>query len=415
MVHMPPCPICEGKRPFCIHKSYPLPRDFDLQKKISEKLSREFFVPSYSVFVGHNNYPNLNVGPMSGFEVNPALDDPAKWFGLRYEKIIELRSMLIRSKHRENVFSKSKFIQEQQELAIAKKPTDTEIIFKKTPVYHFILSESVQPMGPTGLLEKMKITENVKVDVRVEKIVGDDTLANEACYLLYSKGQDVYKISTILSSGILGLRNNKKLVPSRWTTTASHDIISKYLIEKIKQFPSANEYRIYSSQFLDNHFEVLLIPGNWEFENFETWAPGSNWNAQTQSKSKPPAGFDASSNQSKYIPQIIPEYEPYEGRTAYAESQAGGYYASRLGVTEGLISLKRQARVVVFREVYEGYCIPVGCWQILENVRNAFRQPCVKFGTKREAIDYVSEKLRIPISQYIKKSKILGQKKLLEF
>ncbi len=396
MVKAPPCPICTGKRRLCIHRSYPFPADFSLQKRISEKLRKDFYGPSYSVFVGREGYPDVNTGLMTGIESIPAVDNPSKWFGLEYTKIIELRSMLIRSKHRESIFSRSRFISEQQEIALASRPAYTEIEFRKTPVYTFRLSEFVQPMGPSGILEKMRITENVSIKSHVEKAVSYEMPAGEASFLLYRKGEDVYRISSILSSGALGFEANRKLVPSRWSTTASHDIVARHLLREIRQFPSVNEYRVYSSHFLDNHFEVLLMPGNWEFENFEVWAPGSNWYKQSNSR-------------------IISEYEPHGGRTNYAESQAGGYYASRLGVAEGLHKLGRQASAVVFREVYEGYTIPMGVWQVLENVRNAFIRPCMKFDTKEEALNYISKRLRIPASEYVKKSRVLGQKRLWEF
>lgn len=395
MVQVPSCPLCYGRRPFCIHKSYPL-QGLEIQEKVREKLRKDFYGPSYSIFVGRENYPDVFAGPMLGLEAGQEIDSPQNWFGMEYAKIIELRSFLLRSKSLENIRSESRFVREMQELALASRPTEVEMNFRRTPVFELRLSESFQPMGPSGLLEKMRVTENVKIKGGVEKIISDELKAGEQAFLLYQQGLDVYKITSVFSSGALGMEKNKKLVPSRWSTTGTHSIIADYLIKEIKQFSSINEYRVYSSQFLDNHFEILLMPGKWEFENFEAWAPGSNWAVPTQSK-------------------IIGEYEPYEGRTTYADSQAGGFYASRLGCTEGLKGIGKQSRLVVFREVYEGYSVPVGVWQVLENVRNAFRQPYRKFNTKQEALTYLESRLRIPIEKYKKCSKILSQKKLFDY
>src|SRR3989338_3175849 len=237
MAYIPSCKICKDVRPFCIHKSYPIERPKDIEARIKEKLKKEFFVPNYSVFVGHFGYPQVNMGPMAGLEIHSEIDDPSKWFGLDYQKIIELRSMLIRSQQPENIFSKNKFVQENQDLALASKPTDIELVFKKEPVYNFVLSDYLQPMGPVGSLEKLRVTENIKIDRKVEYIVKDDLKAAETVNLLYQNRQDVYKITTILSSGILGKQENKKLVPTRWGITATDDIIGKQLIEKIKDCP----------------------------------------------------------------------------------------------------------------------------------------------------------------------------------
>ena len=395
------CLICKNLRPFCIHTSYPLPRIYQIEKQVEEKLKQDFFGPSVSVFVGHSYYPNVFVGPLASLEetstksMSTIIDNPTNWFGIEYQKIIEMRAFLLRSKQKENIFSKSKFIEENQELALAEKPTDTEIKFKKKPFFSFQLSETTQPMGPVGTLEKFKITENTKINPKIESIVRDDLKAVEAAFLLYENNQDVYKVSTILSSGILGQKENQKLVPTRWSITAVDDIIGKQLIEEVKSYPPVSDFLVFESFYLDNKFAILLMPGAWEFENFETWAPGSYW--------------------SKFAENIIEEYEPFDGRKEYADKQAGGYYACRFSVLEFLSKAKRQARVIGFREIYEGYQIPVGVWAVRENVRNAFRNKAKRFSTKEEALAYIKSRLRIPVEEYKKKSVILRQKRVWDF
>ena len=395
MVQVPSCPQCAGVRPFCIHKSYPFPTA-NLERQVKGLLKKEFFGPSYSAFVGKSGYPHVQVGPMLGLEPKAGLDSPESWWGMDYQQVIELRSYLLRSKKPESIRSQSRYVQDMQELALARKPTDVETQFTKAPSFSFRLSEAIQPMGPSATVSKMDVAGNVYVRPKVERIVGDELKAGEQAYLLYETGMDVYQLASVFASGSLGLQESKKLVPSRWSTTGVQSIVADNLIKKIKQFPHLNEHRVYASEYLDNHFEILVMPGNWEFENFEAWAPGSNWSSQTHSR-------------------IIEEYEPYEGRSSYAESQAGGFYSSRIGCTEGLMMMKKQARVVVFREVYEGYTIPVGSWQILENVRNAFKGSYRRFDTKREALQYIGTRLRIPISEYVKKSVILQQRKIGDF
>ncbi|MBU0530308.1 MAG: hypothetical protein KKC05_01420 [Nanoarchaeota archaeon] len=389
------CPICTGKRPFCIHKSYPLPKDFNIEERIKENLSKEFFGPSYSVFVGHYGYPSVNIGPLAGLEYNKQMDDPSQWFGKSYDEIILLRSLLIRSQQKENIFSKSRFVLDNQELALAKQPTDTEIMYKKNPVYHFTLSDSIQPMGPAGSIEKMRVTENVKIARHVDKVVSDDLKAADAAMLLYKKQGDVYKITTILSSGALGMEENKKLVPTRWSITATDDIVTKGMLEKVRSYPQINDYLVYESNYLGNYFTILFMPGNWEFENFEVWAPGSNWHKQTAAR-------------------IIGEYEHHGGRTTYATSQAGGYYAARIASVEALATMKRQACVVSFREVSDEYSIPMGVWVVRETARRAL-QNMKRFNTKQEAMNYIKTKLRVPLEEYMKKSQILKQRRLTDF
>lgn len=391
------CIICKGSRALCGRERCPLFARFRVEPKIEKRVSKDFFGPSMNVFVGRIGYPRVSIGPLTAIELKARLDEPGSWFGMDYGDIIELQSLLLRSKLRQDIYSKSSFVDETQELALASKPTDVEMRFRKKPIYRMSFSDMYQPMGPSAALEKMRITENPKISWGVEKIVRDEIKANEAGFLLYKTGQDVYKISSILSSGIMGLEQNRKLVPTRWSITATDDMVFKSLVSEVRDFPSVNDYLVYSSEYLDNHFEVLLMPGSWEYENFEAWAPGSMWSFNLKKT------------------EIIEEYEPFRGRTTYADKEGGGYYAARLAVIEALHRMKRQARVVVFREIYEGYTVPLGVWQVRENARNAFKGRPEVFKTLGEALKHIDSKLRLSINDYIDMSKILKQRRLSDF
>ena len=139
------------------------------------------------------------------------------------------------------------------------------------------------------------------------------------------------------------------------------------------------------------------MPGRWEFEQFEAWSPKTLW---TMSYDKP---------------EIQEEYEPYEGRTTYAIKEGGGYYAGRIAVTEALHRMKRQARAIIFREIYEGYIMPVGVWEVRENVRKALQNKPKKFGNLKEALADIGTRLRLPINEYLSKSELLKQRKINEY
>jgi hypothetical protein len=165
-------------------------------------------------------------------------------------------------------------------------------------------------------------------------------------------------------------------------------VISRALIQKIKEFPEIGEYRVYESRYLDNQFEVLMIPSAWSYEAMEAWYPGTVWN---------PTG--------KSI-VMYSDWEGYSGRTTYAEI-GGCYYAARLAVCEHLMKEKRQATVIVLREAHPGYIMPVGVWQVRENVRNAIKQKPLKFNTLKEALNRIANKFQIPPKYWIARSTLL--------
>jgi hypothetical protein len=364
----------------------------EIRRLMTPRLSRNFSGPSPGIFVGSENYPTVNVGPLGMIDL--VNDNPADWLGMDYREIIAIRGSVLRSGRPEHVKSKQKIIDNVQELSIASRPTDIEMIFQKKPLFSINFDRYVQPMGPFAKLELLRLQENPHVDIHVEKTVNDELKAAQAAGLLYQHGIDVYKITTILSSGILGF--DKRLVPTRWSITATDDILAKGMMKEIRSFKSVNDFLVFESRKLDNHFTILMMPGAWEFENFEAWAKGSSWSK----------GMACN---------LEYEYEPFTGRTKYAMGEGGGYYASRLGIAEYLHRIRRQARVIVFREISEGYNIPLGVWQVRENVRNATSAEPKRFATKKEALDYVSGRIRYPLQMYLQNSKILSQRRLNDF
>jgi hypothetical protein len=392
------CLQCKGGKALCGHSICPLLSKIEFIPKISEQMNKtEFFGPSTSIFVGYYGYPQVNIGPVGALGFAEKIDQPQNWFGMDYNTIIEMRSMALRSKTKQHVKSKSRFVQENQLLAMANNSPDVEMNFKKKPTYRFSFSDVTQPMGPSAELDKMKLIDNVHISRKVDYIVHDDLKAAEQCYSMYQVGVDIHKVMNILSSGALGVDENQKMVPTKWSITAFDDLVTKKLLENVRTSFEIKEIQTFESEYLGNHFIILLIPGKWEFENFEAWSPGSTW------------ALDAKET------QMVGEYEPFEGRTTYAKGQSGGYYASRFSIVEYLHNIKRQARVVAFREISEKYVVPLGVWLVRSCVKHAFDDSPTKFSSLKEALTFISSKLKLPIHNYLKDSKILCQTRLLDF
>jgi hypothetical protein len=143
-----------------------------------------------------------------------------------------------------------------------------------------------------------------------------------------------------------------------------------------------------------------MIPAQWSYEAIEAWYPGTVWN---------PDGRNI---------VMFGDSEGYEGRTTYAEI-GGCYYAARLAVCELLTKERRQATVIVLREAHPGYIMPVGVWQVRENVRNAMRQKPFTFHTLDEVLKFIASRFQIPLQQWIMGSNLLRnalfQKKITDY
>jgi hypothetical protein len=346
-----------------------------------------------SVFIGRIGYPNVYVGPLVPpvHEETSLYDLPEQWFGRSIDEIVGFRSLLIRGKHRVHVqkFNEAGKIMEQtRDLALAETSVDTELNLTKKPRGSIFMDASVQPFGPSAPIRDLHVG-NAPYEHRIEKAFYDtDLRATQAVLELYDRGVMITKIQKAFSVGAFGIEKNRRLVPTRWSITAVDDIVSKNLAETVKTFPEINEYRIYESVYLDNVFEILMIPAQWSYESMEAWYPGTVWN---------PHGRNTA---------IFSDYEGNNGRTTYAEI-GGCYYSARLAVCEQLIKERRQATVIVLREARPGYIMPVGVWQVRENVRNAMMHVPIKFNTLEEALKRVSTQLEIPLKRWINQSSLL--------
>lgn len=386
------CLRCKGVKALCGAPRCPLMpvyRTPEVQQKLGTQL---FGSCPPNLFVGWRGWPNVLVGPLLSLGGDAALvDDPSKWYGLPAARIVEWRSGLVRSEAKHAVKASSALLSDMQALALASAPADIEMNLARSPKFSMEFSPVHQPMGPSAPLKSLRLAENPKIPTKVDRVVSDELKAVQQATTLFDSGFDVYYLTRILSAGTLGM--DKSLVPTRWSITAVDDMVGKYLISRIKQLPQISDYRVYSSTYLDNHFEILLQPGAWEFEQFEAWQPGGIW---TRSLAQPAIEHD---------------WESFGGRTVYA-SEGGGYYAGRLGVAETLARMGRQAGATVFREIGPSYVTPVGVWEVRENVRHAMASKPQTFATLDEAVAHLSTKLKIPIAEYRKRSRILPQARL---
>ena len=401
------CVACKGSRFLCGKSRCPIiVRANFFLKSVPLMQSEEIAGASPpSVFVGRIGYPYVYAGPL----VPPVMEDtslydlPEYWFGKSIDEIVGFRSMLIRGKHRVHVqkfWEAGKIIEKTRELALAVNPVDVELFLKKKPRGFIVLDDEVQPFGPSAPIRDL-LVGNARWDHQIEKAYYDtDLKAAEAVLELYEKGVLVTKIQRAFSVGAFGLEKNRRLVPTRWSITAIDSTISKALMEKVKAFPEIGEFRVYESRYLDNIFEVLMLPGKWSYEAIEAWYPGTVWN---------PHGRSA---------VMFSDWEGYEGRTTYAEI-GGCYYAARLAVCEQLVKEQRQATVIVLREAHPGYIMPVGVWQVRENVRNAMRQKPYTFKTLEEALQFIASRFQIPMQRWIMRSALLKnalfQKKITDY
>jgi hypothetical protein len=346
------------------------------------------------IFIGRAGYPNVYIGPL----VPPTIGDtsimgiPEKWVGKSIAEIVEFRSMLVRGMHRTNVSNADNGRVEEmiKELAISDKYELVRQEFSKRPDMRIRFDENTQPFGPSAILKRMEL-EGGKVNRTLEKAYSDtDMTASNAMVELYSKGIEVSRIQKMISAGTIGVGKNRKLVPTRWSITAVDDTLGKNNLKSVKENEELEEVLVYQNDALDNRWLIMMFPGSWEYELVEAWYPNTTWNRESSNI------------------QIFSSYEPYKGRSKYAEI-GGCYYAARLASSELLLKMDRQAKVAILREAHSGYIMPVGVWNVREHVRDALRKEPLRFENTRSAIEFIAKRMDIPIKTWMENSAVLRQ------
>jgi DNA repair protein NreA len=346
-----------------------------------------------SVFIGRYGYPKVKVGPM----VPPLhgdttiFDKPEMWFGKSLEDIVNYRLSLVRGVSDVNVHvTAGRYIESLQELAMAAKSAESEVLFEKRPIADIErekdLGESA-PFGPVAPLKSFK-TASLSIDKRLEKVYYDKDLhAAEAVVDLYKEEVEVSRIHRVLSVGMLGLQKNRRLVPTRWSISATDDIISVSLIKSLVSNAQIDFFEVYKYSHLGNYYSVLLIPDNvWSFEMKEIW-------------------FDNNGNLGMGL-----DFEDARGLDHYPFI-AGAYFAARLGIAEHLSKRRRKAAALILREIHSDYVMPVGVWQVREGIREALKTEKRQFESFERALSFACMNLSASKVEWIKGSRIFEHKK----
>lgn len=340
-----------------------------------------------SVFVGAYGYPKVLVGPMLPpiHGDTSILDFPEKWVGKNLEDIVNYRLSLVRgikSVKIEDVGQK--YIENLQVLSMSDKPTDAEMDLVKNAYPVVSIDGDSSIFGPIGEIKSTTFS-NSSSDKHIQKSFYDkDLLAQDAIVDLYNRGIEISRIQKCFSIGMFG--KNRKLVPTRWSITATDDIVSKSLVEKIINYDIIDTSLVFSYNHLGNYFCVIMFPSRWMFEMQEAW-----YDEQGN------VGFGS-------------DFEDIRGLHHYPET-AGAHFASRLAVTEYLAEHKTQAAIMVLREIRPEYAVPVGVWQVREGVRMALKQKPISTSNFQEGLDLACRGLSIAKKEWLLHSTLYHAKK----
>ncbi len=351
------CIRCKGAKLLCGKSACPIVTKVYLTQGMAVNLNDVAGDSPPSVFVGHYGYPKVRIGPAlpvgrGGTEI---YERPDQWGNLSVEEIAKLRFSLYRGYKVLPITSPSdpnNYLLELHDLILSSNPVFSEIEYSSTD-RRIELSAESQPFGPGGYAKNF-YHESSPSHPKVEKIYYDtDLKAVEALELLYPQ-TSIYTIEKVFSAGMLGKTRHRKIVPTRWSITAVDKILSDQIIDQVRKFEDVEGDMYFHYRRIGNEYYILILPGDYSYEMLEVWNNGSIW-----------TGPRAASAEGDY---------EKPGRMVVNPKIAGAFFAARLPILEFLKKKERKGNILVVRFVDGDYTIPLGVWQVRENVGMAMKE-----------------------------------------
>ena len=398
------CVRCKGAKFLCGLTSCPILERFRAVTNAASKVRLDVGLlqgsTPPSVIVGEKGYPKVslsfNVAPEVVGEQARLYEDPAGWWGrASLHDIINYRSSLVSNFSIYRINDVWKLYEREISLAtISERPvlSESKVTGKLETKLKF--DGIVMPRGPTVKADDIRVTENPKVPKILDRLINDDVKANDAVLTLYRGGEDVYRVVSALSTGLLGTLKNRKLVPTRWAITAVDSIVGDSLLKEVRDLPWVSETSVFFQGYLGNYFHIIIYPSSFFSTWVEIWYPTSLWAGELT---------------------ITDLSEDYWGKYGTLD---GGYMAARLAALEYLTKIRRSAGVMIIREVTGEYFAPVGNWHIRETVRRAFNNRLGTFQGLGEALDLVQGRLkdgRVKLREIRAIKRVLNQTRIDSF
>lgn len=348
------CIRCKGAKLLCGKSACPIVTKVYATQGISLDVNDVSGDSPPSVFVGHYGYPRVRIGPALPLQRGNTeiYERPDLWGNFSVNEIARLRFSLYRGYKLLPVKTPSdpnNYLLELHDMILSAKPVFSEIEYSSTDK-KIDFSAETQPFGPGGYAKNF-YHESSPSHPTVERVYYDtDVRATDAVMLLY-KNAPIYTIEKVFSAGMLGKTRGRKIVPTRWSITAVDKTISDHLIQEVKNFSEVDGNLYFHSSRIGNEYYILIIPGDYSFEMIELWNNGSIWTGSRESSAEG-------------------DYEKL-GRMVISPRIAGAFFAAKVPILEYLKGKEKKGNILVIRFVDGSYTMPLGVWQVRENVKAA--------------------------------------------
>jgi hypothetical protein len=211
-------------------------------------------------------YPMMTAGILASTDAQEYIsiyDHPESWCGLNRETILAMRRELYRFTVPINAraMEASDFLEVLQTIALSVSPVAIEVETASLPPRGLSPLGGQLPASPAVEMQSVEIVSKPEISKVAENITQLDLPASESAWNLLDYDYSLDQVARLMSVGLLGRIDSRRLVPTRGSYKAVIDgYINRSLME-LAEKPVTPSFGIYSAELLDENFTVLIQPG----------------------------------------------------------------------------------------------------------------------------------------------------------
>jgi len=211
-------------------------------------------------------YPVLMASVLASTEPSEFLsiyDHPESWIGLDRDAILKMRKRLYRFTVPidARAMEPRNIVEILQTIALSVSPVAIEVETSSLPSKKLTTLGGQLPASPSINTKSIDIVSEPEISRVAKRITEQDIPSSEAAWKLLDYEYTLDQVARLMSVGLLGRMDSRRLVPSRGAYKAIIDAyVSRSLIE-LTEKPLATSYRLGMSELFGDNFTILAQPG----------------------------------------------------------------------------------------------------------------------------------------------------------
>jgi len=225
------------------------------------------------VYIESEKYPRLRAGILATphpSEFISIYDHPEAWMGLNRDAILSMRRNLyyFSLPVDARTMTPRHTVGTLQRIALSVSPVALNVEATTLPPRDLVMRPGSLPSSPEVHTDSIEVISKPEVSKVAEKVSEKDMPASEGILSLLDYDYSIEQVTRLLSLGLLGKHENRRLLPTSNASRVVADTVSAHVKNMFAGTEDKDEYRIHISRPLGEVMVVLARPGRPSIDYF---------------------------------------------------------------------------------------------------------------------------------------------------